>query len=289
MKIAWIGTGVMGKRMVKRLLDADHEVMVFNRTMTKLDDLEHKNLFKCNSIPQCIHNADVIFTMLGYPSDVKEVYLNKTNGIIENARIEQICVDMTTSDPELAKLLSQNEKKITILDAPVTGAEKGAENGNLSIMVGGDIKAFEKIKPILEILGNKINYFGDSGNGQHAKLANQIMVAINTAMTAELITYCESNGINSKQALDIILKTTGWSWQNDVNGKKMIAKDFLPGFYIKHFLKDINLVKQNTQKHLYGTNQVYKIYDEFVAKDPTNYDYGTQAIYKFYKKIKGDY
>lgn len=289
MKIAWIGTGVMGKRMISRLLNANHQVFAFNRTPSKMNDLENENLVKCDSIPSAIKNAEIIITMLGYPSDVKEVYMNKTYGIIENASPNQICIDMTTSDPELAKLLSENSKNIQILDAPVTGGEKGAEDGTLSIMVGGKQEIFDKVSSILEILGNKVIYFGESGNGQHAKLANQILVGINTSITAELINYCEANGVNSKQTLDIINQCSGWSWQNEINGNKIIEKNFEPGFYIKHFLKDINLVRQNSQKNLYGTNQVFKIFDDFVAQDTKNYDLGTQAIYKFYKKIKGDY
>lgn len=286
MKIAWIGTGVMGIRMVKRLAEANHIVYAYSRTPTKMDVIDHPNFVKCKSIPDAISNAEIIFTMLGYPGDVRDVYLDKKNGIIALADEKAICVDMTTSDPELAKLIFNNERKIDCLDAPVSGGDIGAENGTLSIMVGGKKGTYEKMLPILNVLGNNINYFGPAGSGQHAKLANQILVALNTAMTAEIISYCQDNNTDPEKAINIINHCSGHNWQTEICGNKILNGDFAPGFYIKHFMKDMKLIKQNSDKNLYGLNQVLKTYENFICNDGKNYNLGSQAIYKYYRKNK---
>lgn len=289
MKLGWIGTGVMGKRMIQRLLDAGHTVYAFNRTYEKMSDMNHPNLFKCKNVEDVVVDTQVIFTMVSMPSDVKEVYLNETKGLLFLAKNNQVCIDMTTSDPELAVVLANNASKIPVLDAPVSGGEIGAEKGTLSIMVGGNEQVFNSVLPLLEVLGNNINYFGQAGNGQHAKLANQILVALNTTTTAEIIDYCHDNKVNTKTCLDIITNLSSSNWQNQNNGYKIMDNNFEPGFFIKHFIKDLNLIRQNSYKNLYGTNQIFKMYENFVTLNSKNYNLGTQAIYKYYRKNKGEY
>ncbi len=286
MKIAWIGTGVMGKRMLVRLLNNGHIVYGYNRTYEKMEDIEHTNFFKCKNIVDAVKSADIIFTMVGYPSDLKNVYLNEINGIFMHANKNAICVDMTTSSPELAKILYDNPWKIKILDAPVSGGEKGAIDGTLSIMVGGDFEIYEKVLPILQILGNSIDYFGAAGSGQNAKLSNQISVGINSLLNAEIINLLEFNKAETTEVLKMLKETNASSWQIDNNGPKILDGDLLPGFFIKHFIKDLNLIRQNGVKNLYGLNQVLKTYEKFVSLEPKNNNLGTQAIYKYFKKEK---
>lgn len=288
MKIGWIGTGVMGKRMIKRLLDAGYKVNGYNRTFEKMNDIKHENFFRFQTIEDLVVRSDLIFTMVSMPSDVREVYMGN-KGIFNFIKPNQICIDMTTSDPELAIALANNTYKVHVLDAPVSGGEIGAEKGTLSIMVGGDEKIFNNVLPILQVLGNNINYFGDAGNGQHAKLANQIMVGLNTMITAEVIDYCNDNNIDAKMCLDIISNLGSSNWQNKNNGYKILNNDYEPGFFIKHFLKDLNLVRQNSFQNLFGVNQVLKTYENFVGMNSKNYDLGTQAIYKYYRRNKGEY
>lgn len=286
MKIAWIGVGVMGRHMVYRLLNNNHTVYGFNRTFEKLESIQHENFVKCKTIAEAVKEAEVVFTMVGYPADVKQVYLDLDTGILNLVNKDVICVDMTTSDPELAVKLANNPKEIKVLDAPVTGGDIGALNGTLSIMVGGDKQAYEKVLPLFKLLGTRINYFGEAGSGQHAKLANQILVGLNTLMTAEIINYCNENNTDPSKVLEVLNQSCSQNWQLKNNGSKIIEKNYDPGFYNKHFIKDLNLIKQNSHKNLFGINQVLKTYENFVTEEPKNYNLGTQSIYKYFVKNK---
>lgn len=289
MKIAWIGMGIMGRAMANRLLEYGHTIYAYTRTPQKIENINHKNLFKCPTINDAVRNAELVITMLGFPSDVKDVYLNEKNGLLNILQPNSICIDMTTSDPELAKIIANNDKNISVLDAPVTGGEVGAKTGGLSIMVGGNESTFNSVVEILNILGTKVLYLGPSGNGQYAKLANQILVASNTIMTAEILNYCMDNGIESITALEFLAETSSSNWQNRNNGIRMIDNDFHPGFYNKHFIKDLNMIKENTNKKLYMVNNTLMGYHKFINDDPTNNLLGTQSIFKLYRRNKGDF
>ena len=179
MKIAWIGIGVMGESMAGHLLDAGHELFVYNRTVSKTDGLVKRGATLLKEVKNAPLNADVIFSMVGYPKDVEEVYLGE-NGLIKTAKEGQVFVDMTTSSPTLAKKISEEFAKVgaTALDLPVTGGDIGAKNGTLSIMAGGDKKVFEEtVLPLVKNFGKNITYFGEAGKGQYTKLANQIAIA----------------------------------------------------------------------------------------------------------------
>lgn len=282
MKIAWIGTGIMGKRMLNRLANHGHVIYAFNRTYEKMNDLNHSNILKFKSIKEAVVNADLIMTMVGFPKDVLDIYLG-SDGIIENCNNKQICVDFTTSSPDITIKISNNSKGVIVLDAPVTGGDIGALNGTLSIMVGGDKQTFDTITPILKILGNKINYFGKSGNGQHAKLFNQILVGVNTYATAETLNYCEKNGVDIDVASKIFKNGVGNNWQLHNNGPKMIKSDLTPGFYIKHFIKDLDLIKENEKNYLFALNEVLKTYKKFNSEADFIGNLGTQSIYEVLK------
>ncbi|MCF0217842.1 MAG: NAD(P)-dependent oxidoreductase [Malacoplasma sp.] len=283
MKIAWIGTGIMGKNMLQRLANANHLLHIYNRTLSKMDQLNHINIKKFNSIKEAIAGVDLIMTMVGYPQDVLDVYCDKEKGILEFANSHQICIDFTTSSPQIAKQIAYNDKNIAVLDAPVTGGDIGAQNGTLSILVGGNFATFEKVKPILEVLGNKINYFGQAGSGQHAKMFNQILVGINTYNIAEALNHCIKNEVNLEGALSIFKKSIGNSWQLENNGPKMIDNNLMPGFLIKHLIKDLNLVKENQKTYLYAINEVLKVYQEFANENQSVNNLGTQAIFEYIK------
>ncbi|CAM3665807.1 NAD(P)-dependent oxidoreductase [Erysipelothrix urinaevulpis] len=279
MKIAWIGTGVMGAPMAKHLAKAGYNVSAYNRTFAKAQQLEPE-ITAYSTIKEVVHDADVIFTIVGYPNDVKEVY----DSIIPNAKKGSILVDMTTSSPTLAKEIATKAKEsgLIALDAPVTGGDLGAINASLSIMVGGDENAFHKILPLLENMGTTINYMGDSGNGQNAKLANQIAIAGAIAGTAEALTYAKLKNLDLQTMLNVITGGSANSWQAANNGQAMLDHNFKPGFFLKHLLKDLNLAfeeKGDVVLPLLETvRNIYNILNENGFGDE-----GTQAIIKYYQ------
>ena len=279
-RIAWIGTGVMGKPMALHLAKAGHDITVYNRTDEKAKAMR-PDVKAVETIKEAVDKADVIFTIVGFPKDVKEVY----NEIFAHAKPGAICLDMTTSSPTLAKelYLEGKDKNIKVLDAPVTGGDLGAINATLSIMVGGDKDVFDAVLPYLELMGKTINYMGSEGLGQHSKLANQTAIAGAIAGTAEALIYAQDKGIPLETMLNVITGGSASSWQAINNGAKMISKDNAPGFFIKHFLKDLNLVMDEKHDlHLPIVESVTKIYQTLLDN---NYgEMGTQAIIEYYLK-----
>lgn len=282
MKIAWIGTGVMGYPMVNHLIDDGHDVSVYNRTLHKTNGL---NARICTSIKEVVKDAEIIFTMVGYPKDVKETYQK----ILRYAAKGSICVDMTTSDPKLAIQLSEKAKRkgITLLDAPVSGGDIGAQNASLSIMVGGDQSAYEKVYPLFGIMGKSIHYLGQAGTGQYCKMANQIVVASNLAAVSEAIQYAKAVNLDPNLMLDAIKGGAAGSWQVTNNGPKILVEDYKAGFYIHHFIKDLKLVDKSARKaklKLESSNIVLKNLSKQVKKDADFAQLGTQAYIESLKK-----
>ncbi len=278
-KIAWIGTGVMGAPMAMHLADAGYDLSAYNRSFHKAKRLEPK-VKAYESIEESIKDADVIFTIVGYPKDVRDVY----NTIIPNAKKGAILIDMTTSSPSLAKELYNEAKSndLNMLDAPVTGGDLGAINASLSIMVGGDQDVFESVLPLLEKLGTTINYMGRAGSGQDAKLANQIAIAGAIGGAAEALSYAKAKDLNLNNMLAVITGGSASSWQAVNNGPKMIERDFKPGFFLKHLLKDLNLaIEEKGQQHLPLLESIQKIYDQLEQNGFG--DEGSQAIIKYYE------
>ncbi|MBE0700282.1 MAG: NAD(P)-dependent oxidoreductase [Acholeplasmataceae bacterium] len=278
MKIAWIGTGVMGKPMAGHLQKAGYEVVAYNRTFSKAKSLEPE-IKVYDNLEACIKDADIIFSIVGYPSDVADIY----QIIIQKAKKNAILVDMTTSSPTLAKRLYQKakENQLYMLDAPVTGGDIGAKNQTLSIMVGGDEDIFQKVMPLFYIMGHKVTYMGSSGSGQHAKLANQTVIAGNIVGIAESLVYAESKGLDLNKMLDVISGGSASSWQAIHNGAKMIQKDYQPGFFVKHFLKDLKLIiEEKGDLSLPVLETVTQAYDVLMKMGYENL--GTQAIIEYY-------
>jgi 3-hydroxyisobutyrate dehydrogenase and related beta-hydroxyacid dehydrogenases len=285
-KIGFIGIGVMGGPIVNHILNAGYEVFGYSRTKIKVQEQITNGMNWCDTTSDVVKNTDIIFTMVGFPADVEEVYLD-SDGLLANSTPNQIFIDLTTSQPTLAKKIAQiaTEKSAFALDAPVTGGDVGAKNGTLAMMVGGDKNAFEIVKPILELFTNKIFYFGSAGNGQHAKMANQTVIASNLVGMAEGLAYAETAGLDMESMLEILCNGAAGSWQLTNNGPKALVDDFNPGFFSKHFLKDMKIALSEAETlglKLPSLKTTASSFEEIVADGDG--DLGTQVIYKKYKK-----
>ena len=285
MKIAWIGTGVMGESMAGHLLDAGHELYVCNRTVSKTENLVKRGAKLLTEIKDAPLNADVIFTMVGYPKDVEGVYLGK-DGLITTAKEGQVFVDMTTSSPTIAKKISEEFAKVgaSALDLPVTGGDIGAKNGTLSIMVGGDKNIYEeKVLPLVKHLGKNITYFGEAGKGQYAKLANQIAIATTMISVAESFKFAKEVGLDLEDFFKTVSTGSGGSFSMTSYGPRILKNDFKPGFFVHHFIKDMRLALEECEKMnitLPGLEVAYKLYNEL--EEEVRNTNGTQAISKWY-------
>ena len=285
MKIAWIGTGVMGNSMAGHLIDAGHELFVFNRTKSKTDNLVSRGATLLKEAKEAPLFADVIFTIVGYPKDVEDVYLGE-NGLITTAKKGQVFVDMTTSSPTLAKKISNEFLKVGAyaLDLPVTGGDIGAKNATLSIMAGGDKKVFEEVVlPLVEKLGTSITYFGEAGKGQYTKLANQIAIATTMVSVAESFKFAKEVGLDLESFFKTVSTGSGGSFSMTSYGPRILNGDFKPGFFTHHFIKDMKLALEECEKmniNLPGLETAYKIYNEL--EEEVRNTNGTQAISKWY-------
>lgn len=285
MKIAWIGTGIMGESMAGHLLDAGHELYVYNRTVSKTENLVKRGAKLLTGIKDAPLNADVVFTMVGYPKDVEGVYLGN-DGLITTAKEGQVFVDMTTSSPTIAKKISEEFAKVgaSALDLPVTGGDIGAKNGTLSIMVGGDKKVYEeKVLPLVKHLGKNITYFGEAGKGQYAKLANQIAIATTMISVAESFKFAKEVGLDLEDFFKTVSTGSGGSFSMTSYGPRILKNDFKPGFFVHHFIKDMRLALEECEKMnitLPGLEVAYKLYNEL--EEEVRNTNGTQAISKWY-------
>lgn len=283
-KIAFIGTGVMGTSIVKHLLDSNYEVVVYTRTKGKADSLIEAGAVWADTVVAAVEHADLVFTMVGYPADVEEVYFG-VGGILSTGRAGQILIDMTTSSPALAKRIAEAGAKLQMetIDAPVSGGDVGAKNGTLSIMCGGDEKTFDKISPVLSVFGKNIVYQGIAGAGQHAKMCNQLAIASNMIGVCEALAYAEKAGLNPETVLQSISTGAAGSWSLSNLAPRMLNGDFEPGFYVKHFLKDMNIALAEAEAmklSLPGLQLARDMYEKLVENGFS--DKGTQVLYKSY-------
>lgn len=285
-KIAWIGVGVMGKAMAKRLAEAGHDLTLYNRTASKAKDAaELMGAKACDTIEEAVRDRDYIFVMVGYPQDVAEV-MRGEGAIFASAPQGSLIIDMTTSSPELARELSQEAatKGLRLMDAPVSGGDKGAREGTLSIMVGGSEEDFEEVRPLFSVLGKNLNYMGPAGCGQHTKAANQIAVAGATAAYTEVIIYARKVGMDPAKIFQAIATGAAGSWQIDNMAPRALSEDFAPGFFVKHFIKDMRIVHEEMEKRdskLEMLETVLAMYEEFARQGHA--DDGTQALVELYE------
>jgi 3-hydroxyisobutyrate dehydrogenase len=240
--IGFIGLGVMGSSMAGRILNAGYRLRVFTRTKTKADALLARGAEWAASPADLVRSCSAVITMVGYPSDVEAVYFGP-DGLIEHAEPGAILVDCTTSTPDLAVRIAAAaaEKGAAALDAPVSGGDIGARDGKLTIMVGGDRETFERAKPLFETMGSTIVLQGKAGSGQHTKMANQISVAASLMGAVESMIYAKSAGLDPRTVLQSIGAGSAASWQLNTMVPRMLDGDFEPGFYVKHFLKDLRI------------------------------------------------
>jgi 3-hydroxyisobutyrate dehydrogenase len=282
--VGFIGTGVMGKSMAANLLRAGYQLVVYTRTKEKAIDLINQGAGWVNTPKDIAEQANVIFTIVGYPYDVEEVYLGE-NGLIANGKPDSYLVDMTTSSPSLAVNIFEEAKKrgIHAIDAPVSGGDIGARDAKLSIMVGGDKAAFTAVLPLLEKLGTNIVYQGKAGSGQHTKMSNQIVIASTMIGVTEAIIYAEKAGLDPETVLKSISTGAAGSWSLSNLVPRMLEGDFAPGFYIKHFIKDMNIALDEAEQmgmEAPGLALAKSLYAQLAEKGEENIC--TQSIYKYW-------
>lgn len=284
--IGFIGTGVMGKSMAGNLQKAGYPVMIYTRTKAKAQELLDQGAEWIETVAALAKKADIIITMVGYPSDVEEVYFGQ-QGILENAREGTYVIDMTTSKPALAVEIYEKaaSKNIVALDAPVSGGDTGAKNGSLTIMIGGNSQAYEALSPVFQQLGENIILQGPAGAGQHTKLANQITIASNMIGVCEAIVYAKKSGLDPVRVLESITTGAAGSWSLSNLGPRMIEGDFAPGFYVKHLIKDMTIALESAQEMgmaTPGLSLSLELYKELAEQGES--DSGTQALIKYFEQ-----
>lgn len=284
-KIGFIGTGVMGASIVMHLLNAGHDVTIYTRTKSKAADLISAGAKWAETPAEASKEQEIIFTMVGYPKDVEEVYIGE-KGIFSAAKEGAIVIDMTTSEPTLAKKLyhEARERGLHSLDAPVSGGDIGAKNGTLSLMIGGDKDVFEKLYPIFELFGQNIVYQGVAGSGQHTKMCNQIAIASGMIGVCESMAYGLKAGLTMEEVLRSITAGAAGSWSLSNLAPRMLKGNLEPGFYIKHIIKDIKIALDEAERmnlQLPGLTLAKTMYDQLLAEGYG--DNGTQALIKYYE------
>ena len=282
-RIGFIGLGIMGQSMAGHLLAAGHPLSVYNRSADKTTALVAKGAQACATPAKVAQQSDVIITMVGYPSDVEQVWLG-AEGIIAHAS-NALLIDMTTSSPALAKKLAEASAQAghQALDAPVSGGDIGAREAKLSIMVGGEAATFDKALPILQLMGANIVHMGAAGAGQHTKMSNQIVIASTIMGVCEGLAYAKGAGLDSAALLQCIGGGAAGGFQLNVMGARIAKGDFAPGFFIEHFLKDLGIALEEAEKmglQLPGASLARKLYKEMI--DSGRGRLGIQALFQLY-------
>ncbi len=288
--IGFIGIGVMGRSMAGHLLAAGYPLHVYNRSPEKAAPLVADGATLAASVSDVAKSADIVITIVGFPEDVDSVYLAE-DGILANAKSGSLVIDMTTSSPALAKRIADaaREKGIGALDAPVSGGDIGAREARLSIMVGGESEDFERAMPLFEIMGKNIVLQGPAGSGQHTKMCNQIAIAAGMVAISEAMAYAKASGLDPDTVLKSIESGAAGSWSLSNLAPRMLKGDFAPGFYVKHFLKDMRIALASAEElglDLPGLALAKKLYDELASKGGE--DDGTQALFKLYGSSAAD-
>ncbi len=283
-RIGFIGSGVMGHSMAGHILEKGYNLCVYTRTRSKAEELLAKGAAWAASAANLAAQSDVVISIVGYPADVEQIYLGP-DGILENAAAGTLAIDMTTSEPALARTLYKEgqKKNIHMLDAPVSGGDSGARNATLSIMVGGDEPVFKTVLSLLEIMGKNIVYQGPAGSGQHTKMANQIAIAAGMVGVCEALAYAKRAGLDPETVLASIGQGAAGSWSLNNLGPRMINQDFAPGFYVKHFIKDMTIAADSARSldlETPGLDLAKKLYHRLAKKGCEND--GTQALFKLF-------
>lgn len=281
-KIGWVGTGVMGASMCGHLLDAGHPVSVYTRSKDKADDLVARGATWVSSPAEAAAASDVTFSIVGFPSDVREVFLGE-NGIVAGATDGSLIVDMTTSEPSLAVEIADaaRSKNVGSIDAPVSGGDVGAKNAALSIMVGGNEADVARAQPLFELMGKAIVLQGGPGSGQHTKMVNQIVIASNMMGIAEALLYAKQAGLDLATVLESISGGAAGSWALTNLAPRVVDGDFDPGFFVDHFVKDMGIALDEAKAMQLSTPSLALAHQMYVALQAQGGGLnGTQAIVK---------
>lgn len=283
--VAFVGLGVMGRSMAGHLLDAGYPLVVFNRTASKAEELLARGARWAWSAGEAASRADITITVVGYPADVEEVYL-APGGIVQGASRGSTVIDMTTSTPSLAKRIAEAAaaaRGVLALDAPVSGGDVGAREARLTIMVGGEAAAFEDVLPLFEVMGKTITHMGPAGAGQHTKMANQIAIAGTMLGVVEALAYAKGQGLDPGLVHLAISAGSAGSWSMSNLGPRILQGDFAPGFYVKHFVKDLRIALAEAETaglDLPGLELAKRLYERLAEEGGA--DLGTQALWRLY-------
>lgn len=284
-KIGFIGVGIMGKSMVRNLMKAGFELHIYARKKEKVEDVTGEGAIFHESIADCVKECEAVITIVGFPADVEEVYFEAGN-ILDSADKGTYLIDMTTTSPMLSeKLYEEGSKRgFHVLDAPVTGGDSGAKAGTLSILVGGDRADYEVCMPLFEAMGSNINYQGKAGCGQHAKLANQIMIAGTLSGVCEALAYARAKGLDLATVVRSVSTGAAGSRQLDLFAPKILAGDYEPGFFVKHFVKDMRLALTEANQSDLFLEVLSLVLSNYEQLEAQGYgELGTQALIKYYE------
>jgi 3-hydroxyisobutyrate dehydrogenase len=279
-RLGWIGTGVMGSSMCRHLLDAGYVVTVHNRTKVKAEDVLKRGAIWADSPQAVAEQSDVVFSIVGYPHDVEEVLLG-THGALAGCRAGNVLVDMTTSEPSLAARIAEQaaEHQVVSIDAPVSGGDVGARNAALSIMIGGDRETAYALSPCWEALGKTWVWHGGPGAGQHAKMVNQTLIASNMIGVCEGLLYGYQAGLDLDKVMQSVASGAAGSWSLSNLGPRMMAGNFEPGFFVEHFIKDLDIALVEAQRmdlKLPGLKLARELYGRLAERGHARD--GTQAL-----------
>jgi 3-hydroxyisobutyrate dehydrogenase len=287
--IGWIGTGIMGSAMCANVMAAGYEARVYNRTKEKAAALLEKGATWCDTPAGVAETSDIVFTIVGYPSDVSHCYLGE-DGILSGSPKCRIVVDMTTSEPSLAEQIhdTASKKSISSLDAPVSGGDVGAREGKLAIMVGGDETVFQTVLPLFSAMGENIALMGGPGAGQHTKMSNQITIASAMIGVVEALIYGYKAGLDLNELLDVIGKGAARSFCLNNLGRRIVENDFDPGFFVKHLVKDLGIALAEAERMKIALPGLSLAHQFYVGAMAQGYEsLGTQALYKVFQNMNG--
>ncbi|HDR14833.1 MAG TPA: NAD(P)-dependent oxidoreductase [Desulfobacteraceae bacterium] len=289
MKIGWIGTGVMGASMAGHVQAAGHQVYVYNRSRGKAAGLIEKGAAWCESPAEVASVSDAVFSIVGFPADVEEVYFGP-GGVFSSSNGCRTVVDMTTTRPSLAIRIAEaaRERGIEALDAPVSGGDIGARDGTLVIMVGGVRETMERLMPVFECMGSRITFMGGPGAGQHTKMCNQILVSGTMISVCESLLYAARVGLDQQAVIDVVGKGAAGSWSINNLGPRIVKGDFSSGFFIEHFIKDMGIALDEAEAmglSLPGLALVKQLY--VAVKAQGHGRSATQALYLALKAMSG--
>jgi 3-hydroxyisobutyrate dehydrogenase len=279
-RVGWIGTGVMGRWMCQHLMDKGYPTAVYNRSRDKAEPLLKAGAAWAGTPKGVAERSDVVFAIVGFPRDVREVFLG-TEGALAGSRPGCVLVDMTTSEPSLAREIYEKAlgKGVASVDAPVSGGDAGARNAALSIMVGGDAEVVEAVRPLLECLGKTVVHQGPAGAGQHTKMVNQILIASYMVGVCEALLYAYKAGLDVETVLKSVGGGAAASWSLNNLGPRINKRDFEPGFFVEHFIKDMGIALDEAKKMNLSLPGLALAHQLYLAVQAQGYGRkGTQAL-----------